>query len=181
MADYFDRLIQEKPGLRDLVKEEELALRLTEKILAAAEESGVSEVKLIEMLRAVTDQLGSESEPSIDERKNAGRLMRVAEAYGWLWHVIGNDKRVHRARHLLRDLLDADQMRWGISKAMEEGARLTDKTAQRRYRINLDGAYGRALLGHWFWIVPADEYAEAALLAVLQDSAQNAEEAHQCA
>lgn len=41
MADYFDRLIQEKPGLRDLVKEEELTLRLTERIWAAAEELGV--------------------------------------------------------------------------------------------------------------------------------------------
>lgn len=47
----------------------------------------------------------------------------VAEAYGMLWHIVSSDKRLLKARHLLRDLLNADQRHWGISKAKEEGAR----------------------------------------------------------
>ena len=50
----------------------------------------------------------------------------VAEAYGWLWHIVSSDKRLLKARHLLRDLLDADQRHWGISKAKEEGARTSE-------------------------------------------------------
>ena len=60
-------------------------------------------------------------------RMDENSIDAVAEAYGWLWHVVSEDKRLHKARHLLRDLLDADHAHWGISKAKEEGARISER------------------------------------------------------
>jgi len=46
----------------------------------------------------------------------------VAQAYGWLWHVITSDRRIHTARRLLKMLLTKDMMAAGINEAKKESA-----------------------------------------------------------
>lgn len=49
----------------------------------------------------------------------------VAElAYGWLWHVNSNDKRVHTARKVLLSGINHAGQADGINRAKEAGARI---------------------------------------------------------
>lgn len=53
---------------------------------------------------------------------NEKSINAIAEAYGWLWHIVTSDTRIHAARILLRDKLSNDQRGAGIKQAKANGA-----------------------------------------------------------
>lgn len=55
--------------------------------------------------------------------------------------------------------------RYGLVKAAWQAATLAERESAKRLRVKLDGSYGSDLDGHWFYLVPVDEYAEAAIRA----------------
>jgi len=58
------------------------------------------------------------------------------------------------------ELLTGNQV---LSDLIECQAELTKWENHKALRIKLQDQYGPALNGHWFYLVPADEYAKAAL------------------
>lgn len=79
----------------------------------------------------------------------------------------------HPYRYPLRRMKDAASKAAfdGLRTAAEiaEAARILREhldesaKAQKRYRVKLNDTHGPTLNGHWFWLVPADEFAEKAL------------------
>lgn len=57
----------------------------------------------------------------------ASECGKVAEAYGWLWHITTSDERVKLARHCLFSLLSYEERGEGIKAAKALGARVNIK------------------------------------------------------
>ena len=49
---------------------------------------------------------------------------KIAEAYGWLWHITTSDERVKFARHCLFSLLSYEERGEGIKAAKALGAKV---------------------------------------------------------
>src|SRR5574340_424703 len=88
----------------------------------------------------------------------------------------------HPYRYPLRRMKDAasEAAFDGLRTAAEiaEAARIlreqidASEKAHQRYRVKLNDTHGPTLNGQWFWLLPADEFAEKALAEVVGPNAK---------
>lgn len=78
----------------------------------------------------------SPEEMQLDALKSAAAI-----AWGWLWHVTTEDKRIHEARRQIGQFLSRDMKRYGIQTAKDEGAQVN---VQEIEAAMLRGEFGDA-------------------------------------